>query len=101
MGAEGTDSEPTFSVTEDGDSRRFELHRDDELVGYADYQERNGQVIVPHVETLHQHRGQGFAARLMEGLLAILKGEGRTIVPLCPFAAQHIADHPEHQELLA
>lgn len=92
--------EQTFDVVENTEEGRFELQRDGELVGFASYRQQGDAVIVPHVETFPQHRGQGFAARLMEGLLAILRSSGRTITPLCPFAAGHVRDHPEHHDLL-
>jgi len=55
---------------------------------------------VPHVETFPEHRGQGYAARLMEGLLSIIRADGRTITPLCPFAAGHVRDNEQHHDLL-
>ncbi len=99
--AEGSDPSPAFEVVDNPDEARFELLRDGTLVGFASYSQKGETVIVPHVETLRQHRGQGYAARLMDGLLAQLRESGRTITPLCPFAASHVRDNPEHHDLLA
>lgn len=96
-----TDSDGTFVVSDSQQAQRFELHRDGELVGWAQYQLDDDRVIVPHVETLAAHRGNGYAARLMEGLLAIVRTEGHKIVPLCSFAAGHVADNPQHHDLVA
>lgn len=91
----------SFEIVERPADDRFELLRDGELVSYADYRTNDGGVlVVPHVETLRQHRGQGYAAQLMDGLLAIIRVDGRTIVPLCPFAADHIRADPAHHDLL-
>ncbi len=95
-----TPTEPNFAVVENVDGGRFELRRDGVLVGFASYRQQNDAVVVPHVETFPEHRGQGYAARLMEGLLAIIRADGRTITPLCPFAAGHVRDHTEHHDLL-
>lgn len=89
-----------FEVLEVPEVGRFELHRDGELVGYAVYEDRDGVVVVPHVETVARYRGNGFGARLMEGLLTIIRADQRRITPLCSFAAGHINDHPEHHDLL-
>ncbi len=89
-----------FTVTDEPDRGRFELHRDDELVGFASYQDHDGAVVIPHVETLAKHRGQGYGARLMDGLLDIVRADGRRVVPLCPFAAGHIRDDERHHDLL-
>lgn len=92
---------PDFAVTENVDEGRFELRRDGDLVSFASYRQQGETVIVPHVETLPDHRGQGYAGRLMDGVLAQLRASDRTITPLCPFAAGHIRDNPEHHDLLA
>lgn len=87
-------SDPSFSVIEKPEHGRFELLRDDNLVGFASYQLQGDSVVVPHVETLPEYRGQGYAARLMEGLLDIIEADGRGIVPHCSFAAGHVRDNP-------
>ena len=94
-------SDTAAVVTEDTDASRFELREGGELLSFADYQSRGTTIVVPHVETIPAHRGRGNAARLMDGLLAIIRADGRTIVPLCPFAAAHIRDEPAHHDLLA
>ena len=88
------------AVVENVHLGRFELLRDGDVVSFASYRERDGSIVVPHVETAPEHRGNGFAAQLMEGMLAILRADGRTIVPLCPFAARHIRDNEQHHDLL-
>ncbi len=89
-----------FEVTDAPDAGRFELRRGGELVGFASYRSRDGGVVVPHVETLVQHRGQGYASRLMAGIVAILRRDGRTIVPLCPFAADYLRERPEDADVV-
>ncbi len=91
---------PIFNVVENREAGRFELHRDAEVVSFATYRERSGGVIVPHVETLAEHRGQGYADRLMAGILDIIASGNRTITPLCPFAAAYIRDNKQHHGLL-
>lgn len=93
--------EPTFEVIENAEAGRFELQRDGEVVSVADFTEREGTVVVPHVGTDPAHRGQGYAGRLMDGTLDIIRSSERRVVPLCPFAAQHIRDNPEYHDLLA
>ena len=89
-----------FTVTEHADIGRFVLERDGEMVGYASFREQGAAVVVPHVETLHAHRGQGYADRLMDGIVDRLRATSRTIVPMCPFAASYLRDRPEHADLL-
>ena len=91
---------PLFVVVENTADGRFELRRDGDVISVADYTERGGLVIVPHVRTRPEDRGQGYAGRLMDGLLQDLRDSGRTIAPLCPFAADHVRENPEWHDLL-
>jgi len=94
-------AEDSPAVIENSHLGRFELLHNGQVVSFASYTERSGAVVVPHVETAPEQRGNGFAAQLMEGLLGILRADGRTIVPLCPFAAKHIRDNPQHHDLVS
>lgn len=83
-----------FEVTDATAAGRFELRRSGELVGFATYRRRDPAVVVAHVETLAPHRGQGYASRLMAGIVAMVRRDGRTIVPLCPFAVDYLRERP-------
>lgn len=99
IGEDGAMSDE-FDVVDAPDAHRFELRRAGELVGYATYRQRVDALVVPHVETLVEHRGQGYAGRLMAGIVDILRVDGRTIVPLCPFAADYFRDHPHDADVV-
>jgi uncharacterized protein len=92
--------EISHSVRDNPDRQRYELIVDDRIVSIADYHVDETTLVVPHVETDPEMRGQGMADRLMRGLLADLRARDLTIRPLCPFAASYIRAHPEHQELV-
>lgn len=83
------------NVTRNDAASRYELHVDGALVALADFHDRPGAVVVPHVETAAQHRGQGYAARLMDGVVADLQARDLQIVPVCTYAAAYMDEHPE------
>ncbi|MFW2380775.1 MAG: GNAT family N-acetyltransferase [Acidimicrobiales bacterium] len=89
------------AVTDNVAVRRFELHVDGELRSFATYRDRNGALVVPHVETVRAHRGNGFAERLMDGVVENLRQTDRQIAPVCPFAAQYLRARPETHDLLS
>jgi predicted GNAT family acetyltransferase len=89
-----------YTVRDNQDRQRYELVIDNEIVSIADYRLDGDSVVVPHVETSPAHRGRGNADRLMAGMLDDLRDGGRTIVPLCPFAANYIHQHPDQQDLV-
>lgn len=82
---EGSAELANFEVVDDREAGRFELRREGEMVSFASYDQRESTVVVPHVETLREHRGQGYAAKLMDGLLRIIRTDQRTITPPLPF----------------
>lgn len=89
------------AVVENTHLDRFELLRNGEVVSFATYRGDASTVTIPHVETNPAHRGNGHAAELMQGVLTILRDTGRTVVPLCPFAASFIRDNEQYHDLLA
>lgn len=89
------------AVVENTTLQRFELLRNGDVVSHADYRIDGDRLVVPHVETAAAHRGNGYAAELMDGMLALLRSSNRTIVPLCPFAAQHIRDNEQYHDLVS
>ena len=91
---------PDLSVVDVPESSRFELRLAGERVGSASYSLDGDVMTVPHVETDPAHRGQGFAAVLMGGVIDSIRANGRTIRPVCPYAAAYIRRHPESQDLL-
>lgn len=97
-GADDADDAP--AVIENAHLGRFELLHNGDVVSFATYTGADGSITVPHVETAPEHRGNGYAAQLMEGLLAIIRVDGRTINPRCPFAASHIRENEQHHDLL-
>lgn len=91
------------AVVENVTLGRFELLHHGDVVSFASYRtnpDDDASVIIPHVETAPQHRGNGYAAELMDGVLALLRASQRTVVPRCPFAAGHIRDNPDAHDLL-
>lgn len=91
------------AVVENQTLQRFELLHHGEVVSFASYRPNPADaqsIVIPHVETAPQHRGNGYAAELMDGTLDLLRSSDRTVVPRCPFAAGHIRDNPEHHDLV-
>jgi predicted GNAT family acetyltransferase len=78
---------------------RFELIIDGQTA-YANYRREPGRLLIPYVEAPPALRGTGAAGRLMEGVLAQARMEGRKVVPICSYAAAYIRRHKPHHDLL-
>lgn len=90
-----------LTVREDAAAGRFELTLDGVTVGHASYTHDGDAVVIDHVFTAPEHRGNGFAARLMAGLLDRLRADDRNVVPVCSYAVAYLRDHPDQRDLLA
>ncbi len=90
-----------FDVRDQPARSRYELTRDDELIAWADYTVAGDTLVVPHVETAMQHRGQGNAERLMDGVVQDLRATERSIRPVCPYAVSYLRARPDTHDLVA
>ena len=87
-------------VVDSPEANRYELRLGDRLIGLAAYRRRNGRIAFTHTEVDDKLEGHGFGSRLASEALADVKRQGLEVVPLCPFIARYIDDHPEYEELL-
>ncbi|MDA8292040.1 MAG: GNAT family N-acetyltransferase [Actinomycetota bacterium] len=82
-------------VLHDDAAGRYELWLDDELVGVADYVDRDGALAFVHTEILPGRRNEGLAARLVRAALEDVVASGRRFVPVCPYVVAYVGRHPE------
>lgn len=87
-------------VIDNAAAHRFELSEQGQTA-FADYVVQGDVLTLPHVEAPVGLRGTGAAARLMEGLLGIVRERGQRVNPRCPYAAAYLERHPEFADLRA
>jgi len=83
------------------EAHRFELLLDGQRIGELAYRQRKGRIAFTHTNVNPAYEGRGFGGRLAEAALADARRQGLTVVPLCPFIAWYIEQHPEHGNLVA
>jgi predicted GNAT family acetyltransferase len=79
---------------------RFELLVDGEVAGQAVYRLREGAVVVTHSEVDRRFRGQGLANELARRTLDQIRERDLHVVPLCPFFAHYVEEHPEYSDIV-
>lgn len=57
-------------------------------------------LIIDHTEVPAAYKGQGVGLALVERGVADARANGKTILPLCPFAAAMFRKHPEWADVL-
>lgn len=80
---------------------RYELVRDGQVLGIADYRIEGDEVVFPHTEIDPAHRGQGLGEVLVQGAMDHVRSTGRTVVPRCWFVVEFLELHPEYADLRA
>jgi predicted GNAT family acetyltransferase/glutaredoxin len=83
------------------EQNRYELRLDGRLLGVAVYRRRNGRLVFTHTEVDESQSGLGFGSRLAVAALDDARRRGLEVVPLCPFIAHVIEEHPEYEPLVA
>ncbi|MER2534977.1 MAG: GNAT family N-acetyltransferase [Rhizobiaceae bacterium] len=58
------------------------------------------QIIIDHTGVPDAFRGQGVGLKLVTRAVEDARAAGKTIIPLCPFAAAQFRRHPEWADLL-
>jgi predicted GNAT family acetyltransferase len=58
------------------------------------------QIIIDHTEVPEAFRGQGAGLALVSRAVEDARAAGKTIIPLCPFAAAQFRRHPEWRDVL-
>lgn len=90
-----------YVVVDNTDASRFEMTRGADLISTIDYRDDGRTIAMTRVFTIPTFRGQGQAARVMDGAVAQITSRGdRQVSPVCWYAAQWFDEHPEHASLL-
>ena len=99
--AEAGGSADDAVVVDAPEERRYELRLDGRLIGLAAYRRRNGRIVFTHTEVSDDLEGHGFGSKLAGEALDDACRQGLEVVPLCPFIAHYIKEHPDYQDLVA
>lgn len=81
-------------------ARRYELDHEGGP-SFASYRDQRSARAILHVETPAAARGRGYAAQLMEAIVADARRRGMKLVPLCGYAAAYFRRHPESADVYA
>lgn len=83
------ESKGSYAVRIDGAEARLTYSRAGE-----------GLIIIDHTEVPDALRGRSVGKALVQRAVEDARREGRSIIPLCPFAKAQISRHPEWQDVL-
>ena len=92
-------------IEHDTRAHSFRLRDDGEVLSLADYrlaESAHGPVMeFHHTFTRPEHRGNGYAARVVRAGLDDARARSAKVVATCWFVADFLRDHPEYRDLVA
>lgn len=89
-----------IEVRDNTERDRYEIFSDGTLAGFAQYVMRPRRIIMVHTEIDDAFAGHGLGSKLAMGALDDIRVRGLRVVPLCPFIARYIEQHPEYDDLV-
>jgi predicted GNAT family acetyltransferase len=80
---------------------RYRLMRDGSELGFAEY-DRVGEhsILIKHTEVAPEHEGQGLGSQLVRGMLDDVRRQGKTVIPICPYALNFIRKHRDYIDVV-
>jgi predicted GNAT family acetyltransferase len=89
----------SLELSDNKEDHRFELVIDGETA-FIEYLETPGPIALEHTEVPNTLGGKGVAAALVEKTFLYLEGQGRKIVPHCPYIQAFLKRHPEWDRIV-
>ena len=94
------DANRQYTVRDNPEKHRFEIDLGDRSFAIAEYTLPAGKIMFTHTEVPQAHEGKGIGTILIKAALASARQRGLQVIPICPFFAAYIRNHPEEQDLL-
>jgi uncharacterized protein len=88
------------TVRDQSDDHRYVLEVDGRLTGLLEYGLAGDRIRLTHAEIDPTMERQGLGSRLASFALDDARQRGLTVVPMCPFIAHYIHEHPEYLDLV-
>ncbi|MFF4154245.1 GNAT family N-acetyltransferase [Streptomyces sp. NPDC001651] len=91
----------TERLIDNSDESRFELYRDDELVGWLYYTRlRPNRYALRHTEVESSRQHQGVGSALARRVLEVIRSREGTITAICPFVVDYLSRTTAYTDLL-
>jgi predicted GNAT family acetyltransferase len=91
----------TEQLIDNIDHGRFELYRDDDLVGWLYYTHlKPNRFALQHTEVESSHKHQGVGGALVRRVLDEIRTRGGTITAICPFVVDYLSRTTEYADLV-
>ncbi len=86
---------------EDAPNGKYLLRVGDDEVGYIEYDlVGEKSILLKHTEVRPSYEGKGFGSQLVRLALDHVRGQDKTVIPICPYALNFVRKHSEYHDLV-
>lgn len=97
-----TDNKDAITFEDKGDKGRYVIREPGGAEAEMTFTKAGDKrIIIDHTLVPDAFRGQGTGLRLVTRAVEDARAAGKTIIPLCPFAAAQFRRHPEWADVLS
>ena len=89
-----------IDVRNQPEQSRYAIFLDDELGGFAAYQESGREISLTHTEIDSRFEGKGLGSGLARGALDDVRSRDLSLLPHCSFISGYIKRHDEYLDLV-
>jgi hypothetical protein len=89
-----------ITVADNADDNKFEAGVDGQVVGWQPYRRYQTHIVLMHTEVDPSWRERGISSAMIDGVLALIRSAGATVVPYCKLTSDYILRHPEYRDLV-
>jgi len=92
---------PDLELADDTSARRYRLLKGGQELGFVEY-DPVGElaILLKHTEIRREFEGKGYGSELVRRVLEDVRRQGKTVLPICPYALNFIRRHPEYIEVV-
>jgi hypothetical protein len=81
------------------DHSRYSAYVDGLRIGFVSWIQVKDTVLLPHIEVDEDRRDLGVGSMLVRRAMDDARGEGCTVLPLCPFTRRWVELHPAYVDV--
>ena len=86
-------------VRDNAEAKRFEVVVDGR-VAFAEYNRLSNGIVLTHTEVPQELEGRGLASAIFRAVVASLRAQHQTVMPVCPVFALWLKKHTEAHDVV-
>ncbi len=90
-----------LQLVNDAGAQRYRLLLGAQELGFAEYDPvGEHSILIKHTEVKPEFEGKGYGSELVRRMLDDVRQQGKTVIPICPYAMNFIRRHREFLDVV-